>query len=87
MGGRAGRLPYFMMNDILITGENLKKTLDAINDLSKLLDASIKFKSESAEERVKVKYCIMNYIYDKGLIKLWLASAYTYFIVIASGDL
>ena len=76
-----------MMNDISITGENLKKTLDAINDLSKLLDASIKFKSESAEDKIKIRYQILNYIYDKGLIKLWLASAYTYFIASASRGL
>ena len=75
-----------MMNDISITGENLKKTLDAINDLSKLLDASIKFKSESAEDKIKIIYQILNYIYDKGLIKLWLASAYTSFVASVSGS-
>jgi len=79
MGGRAGRLPYFMMNYILITGENLKKTLDAINDLSKLLDASIKFKFESAEDRIKIRYQILNYIYDKNLLQIWLGGAYIYF--------
>ena len=74
-----------MMNYISITGENLKKTLDAINDLSKLLDASIKFKSESAEDRIKIRYQILNYIYDNGLIQLWFGSACGYFIARASG--
>ena len=55
------------------------------DDLSKLLDASIKFKSESAEDKIKIRYLILNYIYDKGLIKLWLASAYTSFVASVSG--
>ena len=62
----------------------LRPPLNFVFDLNNMLTTAIKFKSESPEERVKVKYRIMNYIYDKGLIKLWLGAAYTYFIAIAS---
>jgi len=63
----------------------LKNELNAINDFSKLLDVLIKSKSESAKDRMKIKYHIMNYVYDKGLIQLCLGSAYTYFVASVSG--
>jgi len=63
----------------------LKDQLHFVSDLNNILTMAIQFKSESVEERVKVKYRIANYIYDKGLIHIWFGSACGYFIARVSG--
>jgi len=63
----------------------LRNPLNFVSDLSNILTMAIQFKSESVEERVKVKYRIVNYLYDKGLIHLWFGSAGGYLIAWASG--
>jgi hypothetical protein len=63
----------------------LKNQLNVINDFSELLTALIKFRYGSVEDRIKIKCQILNYIYDKNLILIWVGSASAYFL--ASGVL
>jgi hypothetical protein len=57
----------------------LKNQLNVINDFSELLTSLIKFRYGSVEDRIKIKCQILNYIYDKNLLVIWLGGAYIYF--------
>jgi hypothetical protein len=58
----------------------LKNQLNVINDFSELLTSLIKFRHGSVEDRLKIKCQILNYIYDKNLLVIWVGSGYIYFL-------
>ena len=53
----------------------LKNQLNVINDFSELLTALINFRHGSVEDRMRIKCRILNYIYDKNLLLIWVGSA------------
>ena len=63
----------------------LKNQLNVINDFSEVLTSLIKFRHGSVEDRIKIKCQILNYIYDKNLLVIWVGSGYIYFL--ANGGL